>query len=111
MAAASRLAGAVDAPSMSSGVSGWEWSSEIKGILEKAASEVCRLQAAEEGVVTALEAMLVSDDLHLENSSVSSAAADGLARVHFQLQQASDRESELARQVKDLVQRQSILEV
>eukprot|EP00892_Ulva_mutabilis_P003442 jgi/Ulvmu1/146/UM001_0150.1 len=111
MAAASGLAGAVDAPAMSTGSSGWQWSSEIKGILDKAASEVGRMQAAEEGVVAALDAMLVSDDLQLENSSVSSAAAESLARVHFQLQEASGRESNLVRQVKDLVQRQADLEV
>lgn len=90
---------------------GWEWSAEIKSVLDKAVSEVNRLQAAEEGVVSALEGMLDSDDLRLENSSVSSAAAESLTRVHFQLQQASGRENGLVKQVNDLVQRQIDLEV
>ena len=111
MRAASGLANAVDAPAISVESSGWEWSSEIKSVLDKAVAEVNKLQAAEEGVVNALEVMLVSDDLQLENSSVSSAAAEGLSRVHFQLQQAGGRESDLAKQVNDLLQRQMDLEV
>lgn len=90
---------------------GWEWSAEIKSIVDKAVSEVNRLQAAEEGVVNALEGMLGSDDLRLENSSVSSAAAESLTRVHFQLQQASGRENGLVQHVNHLVQRQIELEV
>lgn len=111
MHAASGLANAVDAPAISVESSGWEWSSEIKSVLDKAVTEVNKLQAAEEGVVNALEVMLVSDDLQLENSSVSSAAAEGLSRVHFQLQQAGGRESDLAKQVNDLLRRQMDLEV
>lgn len=109
MHAASGLANAVDAPAISVESSGWEWSSEIKSVLDKAVTEVNKLQAAEEGVVNAV--MLVSDDLQLENSSVSSAAAEGLSRVHFQLQQAGGRESDLAKQVNDLLRRQMDLEV
>lgn len=111
MGAASGLADAVDAPKQPVDSSSWQWSSEVEDILEKAAAEVSRLQAAEDGVVNALEVLLVSDDLQLQGSGVSSAAADGLARVHFRLQQQSGKASGLMKQVDDLERRQSLMEV